>query len=192
MEPPRVLILGHSFIRRLRQFVEEHSSEFKLDFRITEPAVVRWHGVGGRTVAKCKRLDLHVVCAFKPDVVFLQLGTNDLTCRGMTALTVGSEIDDFVRLLHEEHGVKLICVGQTLRRSYSEKFNREVGLLAKYLKTVLEPLPYVIYWPHRGFWNPRRPILFCDGVHLNNEGQHKLYRSIRGAVLKCLHSIRDR
>ena len=40
-----------------------------------------------------------------------------------------------------EYGVRLICVGQTIRRHLAGKFNANVRLLAQYLKTVLERLP---------------------------------------------------
>ena len=43
------------------------------------------------------------VIHFRPDSVFLQIGTNDLAQRGMSPLTVGSAIEDFVRLFHDEY-----------------------------------------------------------------------------------------
>ena len=43
------------------------------------------------------------VIRFRPDIVFLQIGTNDLAQRGMSPLSVGSAIEDFVRLLHDEY-----------------------------------------------------------------------------------------
>ena len=96
---------------------------------------------------------------------------------------MGSAIEDFVRLLHDEYGVRLICVGQTIRRHLAGNFN------AQYLKTVLEPLPSAIYWTHRGFWRASNSYLSYDGVHLKREGQHKLFKSIRGAVMQCLNRL---
>ena len=43
------------------------------------------------------------VIRFLPDIVFLQIGTNDLAQRGMSPLTVGSAIEDFFRLFHDEY-----------------------------------------------------------------------------------------
>ena len=47
-EPP-LLILGHSFIRRLNSFITDST---RLDHRFLshEAAQFKWHGVGGRTV----------------------------------------------------------------------------------------------------------------------------------------------
>ena len=49
---PRVLILGHSFIRRLQKFMEHHIGYLDLSLQITATADKAWHGIGGRTVAK--------------------------------------------------------------------------------------------------------------------------------------------
>jgi lysophospholipase L1-like esterase len=190
MSNVRVLILGHSFVRRLREFITQHDPEYDLTLGL-EHITVRWHGVGGRTIAKLNAFDLTVVEDFKPDIVFLQIGSNDLTQRNMSHISVGSRLEEFVRQLHDEQGVKIIIVGQTIQRAYPVSFNAKVSLLARYMKTVLEPLSYTIYWSHRGFWRPRGPFLSFDGVHLNREGQHKFYRSVRGAVLRAVRQLRD-
>ena len=189
MEQPRVLILGHSFIRRLRDFIIRNSPTYNLNLNINTPVTIHWHGVGGRTIDKVRRFDLTEVERFKPDVVILQIGTNDLTRRRSSPASVGSAIEDLVCLLHNEYGVRLVCVGQTVKRHPVGTFNANVQILAQYLQGVLEPLPFAIYWTHRGFWRASRSYLSYDGVHLNTEGQHKLYRSVRGAVLHCLKRI---
>ena len=43
------------------------------------------------------------VIRFRPDIVFLQIGTNDLAQRRMSLLTVDSAIEDFFRLFHDEY-----------------------------------------------------------------------------------------
>ena len=58
---PRVLILRYSFIRRLQKFIEHHIGYLDLPLEITAPADITWHGIGGRTVAKTIKFDLHVV-----------------------------------------------------------------------------------------------------------------------------------
>ena len=144
MGQPQVLILGQSFIRRLRDFIVKNAPDYHLNLNLTGSVAVQWHGVGGRTIAKVRQFDLGEVLRFRPDIVFLLIGTNDLAQLGMSPLTVGLAIEDFVRLLHDEYGVRLICVGQTIRRHLVGNFNNDVQLLAQYLKTVLEPLPFAI------------------------------------------------
>ena len=190
MGKPRILILGHSFIRRLHEHINRpNESAYTAKFGISTPEFLcKWHGVGGRTIDKVLKYDLSIVEDFGPDIVLLQLGTNDLP--NSPAITVGSSLEHLVTVLHEEYKVDLICVCQTLRRSSSDvAFNSKVGLLTKYMKTVLEPIPYAFFWSHRGFWKTKGTYLLGDGVHLNGRGQHKLYRSLRGAVLKCLRLL---
>jgi len=192
MGKARVLILGHSFIRRLHAFItRSHDNEYTTKLGISTPDFIcKWHGVGGRTVAKVLKYDLSVVKEFGPDIIILQLGTNDLV--NSSPLTVGSSLEHLVTVLHDVYKADLISVCQTLRRSSLEVlFNKNVGLLTRYLETVLEPIPYAFFWSHRGFWKTKSAFLSQDGVHLNGRGQHKFYRSLREAVLRCLRLLDD-
>ena len=150
---PRVLIFGHSFIRRLQKFIEHQIGYLDLSLQITAPTDIPWHGIGGRTVAKTIKFDLHVVRSTRPDIVIVQLGTNDLPFQ--SPLQVGSELEDFVRLLHDSYGVNFVCVCQTIPRRSATAFDKNVDLLTRYPRVVLEPIPYAIYWGHRGFWKAR-------------------------------------
>ena len=184
---PRVLILGHSFIRRLKAFIENHPTELDLAFQISAQAAISCRGVGGRTVAQAIQYNMKLVRSQCPDIVVVQLGTNDLSSN--TSLKVGSAIEDFVHLLHDSYGVKCVCVCQTIRRRSGREFNEKVDTLTRYLRVVLEPIPYAFYWGHRGFWKAKTNFLASDGIHLNSRGQFKLYRSLRGAVLKSLRFL---
>ena len=160
--------------------VPESSGPLLERLPLNTPVTIHWHGVGGRTIDKVRQFYLTEVERLKPDVVLLQIGTNDLTRRRSSPASVASAIEDLVCLLHNEYGVRLVCVGQTVKRHPVGTFNANVQILAQYLQGVLEPLPFAIYWTHRGFWRASRSYLSYDGVHLNTEGQHKLYRSVRG------------
>ena len=111
MANPKVLILGHSFIRRLGQFIATRP-RLNHHFLLNEVATFKWHDIGGRTVWKTMELDLHVVASFSPDIVILQLGTNDLS--RLDPLVVGSSIEELVRILYDKYDVKVVCVCQTL------------------------------------------------------------------------------
>ena len=71
-----------------------------------EPAAIIWHGVGGRRVARTVCNDSHVVQSVHPDIVIVQLGTTDLSFRA--PLLVGSDPEDFIRLLHASYGVQFV------------------------------------------------------------------------------------
>ena len=88
------------------------------------------------------------------------------------------------RLLHESYGVPRVCVCQTTFRGNAPLINRQVKLLTKYLKVVFQPIPYVLYWRHRGFWNRKSRFLHAM-VSTLITGQYKFFRSLRGAVARC-------
>ena len=75
---------------------------------ISHRALIKWHGVGGRTVSKTLQLELNVVQSFRPEIVIMQLGSNDLV--DSDPLHVGSAINDCVRLLHDTYGIQVVCV----------------------------------------------------------------------------------
>ena len=146
---PVILILGHSFIRRFDNFVAANPN-VNHQFLLNNVATFKWRGVGGRTVAKTLQYDLPVVASLAPDIVILQLGTNDLS--RLDPLVVGSSLEELVTILHDTYNVKLICACQTLQGSDSV-FNARVRAFNKYVKTFLEVLPYVFFGGHRGFRN---------------------------------------
>ena len=188
MPPVWVLILGHSFICLLREFLASCIS-LNTSFLITEDCEIKWHGTGGRTVSKTRTFDLGIVESFRPDIVILQLGSNDLV--HSDPLSIASAIEGLVTLLHNSFQVKRICVCQSLYGVSNPACNQRVQALVKYLKVLLEPLPYSLYWKHCGFWNSMIGLYSRDGVHLNSRGHCGLFRSLRGAVLRSLHSLHN-
>ena len=105
---PRVLVLGHSFIRRLQDC--NNPRDLDLAFKIKEPGAIIWRGFWKRTVAKTIRHNLHVVHSVRPGIVIVQLGTNNLSF--CPPLLVGSDLEDFVCLLHDSYGLQIVCVCQ--------------------------------------------------------------------------------
>ena len=66
MSVTRVLVLGHSFIRRLREYIGRNA-DLDANLHIFEGIQLKWHGVGGRTVLKTVQFDLTLVKKFMPD-----------------------------------------------------------------------------------------------------------------------------
>ena len=95
---PNALILGHSFVRRLKRDLElGFDPRAASDFNLPGTVSVHLHGVGCHTVQMLKENDLHVVRDLAPDIVILEIGTNDLS--HALPRTVGSQIDEFRRLV---------------------------------------------------------------------------------------------
>ena len=61
MGTPRVLTLGHSFIRCLHDFIERDSGHLDLTFHSLASALISWHEIGGHTIAKTVKFDLHIL-----------------------------------------------------------------------------------------------------------------------------------
>lgn len=66
-------------------------------------------------MAKTIRHDLHAVQSARPDIVIVQLGTNDLSFQ--PHLQVGSDLEDFVRLLHDL-GLRIITATRTANTNF--------------------------------------------------------------------------
>ena len=111
MASVRVLILRHSFTCHLREFHASHVS-LNTNFLLPKDCKIKWHGTGGRTVSKGRAFDLGIVEIFRPEIVILELGSNDLIHGD--PLLIASAIEDLVTLLHDSFQVKRICVCQTL------------------------------------------------------------------------------
>ena len=117
---PSVLVLGHSFIRRLRDDLRLHFDSRADDtFGLSDDAIVHLHGVGGLTVARLRR-DLGMVSSLSPQVVILELGTNDLT--RLRLEVAGSEIED-------TFSVRVIGVCKVLPRVRATFFNGAASIL---------------------------------------------------------------
>ena len=94
---PKVLVFGHSFVRRLhRDLTTQFDMQAALNNNLPDVSI-KLHGIGGRTVDKLVKYDFGYVQKFQPNIVILEVGTNDLPLTKPE--TVGSKIDDLVHLL---------------------------------------------------------------------------------------------
>ena len=68
----RVLILGHSFVRRLRTDLLART------FDLQGIADVNMYGVGGWTIPRLRKFDLWVILKISPNIVSRETRTNGL------------------------------------------------------------------------------------------------------------------
>ena len=62
MTPTRVLILAHSFVHRLGEFLRaKYDAASLYNFNLSDDLLIRWHGIGGGMVAKTTAYDLGIV-----------------------------------------------------------------------------------------------------------------------------------
>ena len=147
------------------------------------------HGVGDRTVPKLRMFDLHVVKRLSPDIIIVEIGTNDLTRSAPEV--VRSEIDDFVRFLLDNPTVRVVGVCHVKTPVFScvtseTSFLTRATALKQCTSAVLGDLPNVFCWLNSPFSSPDKDFYLDDGVHLNSVGQCQLYLSYRGAIFRVI------
>lgn len=167
--PPTVLVLGHSFIRRLR---DDLSNQFdphaRVDFNLAERAIVSMFSIGGRTIKKLQRFDLPVN-RLKPQIIILEIGTNDLS--NTTPKIVVKNFVKLVRRLLDDFSTHVVGVCHVIPRGDSfpnaDSFNVSAHIFNCLSKPALESIPNVFCWTHRGFSNPSINLYLPDGIHVN-------------------------
>ena len=131
---PCALVLGHSFVRRLKAFSNKNRSSRNLNLEDT--CRVFLSGIGGRTVDKLIQFDLAKLHVLQPNVVVLEIGSNDLCDISSDPETIGSTIITLIDSLRVEFSVDWVVVCQILPRKnqpYPE-YNSAVSSLNSWLK----------------------------------------------------------
>ena len=132
-----------SCLIKITSLTECNNNRLNGSFGLVGTASVRLTGVGGCTVDKLRRFDLTVISSYKPDVVILEIGTNDL-CTDAHEV-VGSAIEDLVHLVFEYASVRVIgwcCVIPcAVSQTDSAFFHQRAIILNNYVRVVLELIP---------------------------------------------------
>lgn len=96
-----VILLGHSFVRRLRDFM--NNSEQHSNSRLNETLFdITCRAQGDLTIPRLihERKDLYDFAHICPNIIYLQIGGNDISDKNNTALSVANEICSFAHFLH--------------------------------------------------------------------------------------------
>ena len=131
-----------------------------------------------------------------PDIVFLQVGENDVVA-ATNSNKLAEDIISLAQYLWDGVGVKLVSIGQLLRRmqfASCRDFNATAMETNQHLKLRSCPLCTIHHWRHSGFWNDLQ-YLDPDGVRLlctpdEDQPMRKYRRSIRNAVIRLSKSPR--
>ena len=72
--------MGHFFARRFELFLSKSAdARVRRGLNLSRSAQITFLGVGGRTVDKLYKFDLHLVRRLQPQVVILEIGSNNLS-----------------------------------------------------------------------------------------------------------------
>ena len=188
---PRVLVLGHSFVRRLQEFAAQTRSggTYDLNLELSRVCSVFFHGIGGRTVDKTIKYDLAKIRSTAPNIVILELGSNDLCDKDSDPESIALSIVALAELLRTDLKLRFVVVCEVIAR-LKEPFcgyNQKAAQTNGHLRESLRETPATKCWQHRGLIQPSHNAVYApDGIHLNSMGNKALYRSYRGAILWAL------
>ena len=110
----KVLILGHSFLRRIHVFLHQSHDRRTVPNFDLPLADLSFIGIGGRTVPKTLQFDIAKVKALQPEIIILELGSNDLCSVGRRPESVGSDIEHLVSFLDDHCGGAFVVVCQVI------------------------------------------------------------------------------
>ena len=177
--PPCALLVGHSFVRRMLEFIERNQDGglYSHTFSVDSACTVKTIGIGCRTVDKLIKCDLPAIRSTAPNVVILDIGLNDLCDEQADPDTVALSILALVEVLLTDLQLRCLVLCQVLPRKNQPfpEYNERVWRLNGLLWEAVKGIHGAKFWLHRGLCNPSRNIFTWDGIHLNDEGHQVLY-----------------
>lgn len=204
----KVAICGHSFIKRQRDFIlEDKSNKYFANMKMQE-AYIRWICRGGWTwdLFDSDKKGWQEVKEYKPDLVFIELGTNDLDSFDSVSKVVQKAkrmVDKMLSI-----GIKKIVIAHVIPRGAKgryvqlHKLNDKISDYNDTMKqefineSVPKRSPYrfwdnrVWFWEHKGLRSSQYELLRRDGVHLSAfPALDRHYHSVRLAILSGLRDL---
>lgn len=190
-----VLLVGHSFIRRLGRSIG-HSSELLSNFGFSfHQCVVRFHGVSGGTLRKLQEDHIFAekIRPFRPKIIIVQLGGSDLCIPNTRPEVFACELKEWMETLMGHHGhIKHVFICELFVRRTTRGVNVHIyesrrTIVNKMLKALIDTEENMTFWRHLRLMNSPLDVLDKDCVHLIALGTNKFYRSLR---LALIHAIR--
>jgi hypothetical protein len=186
-----VVMLGHSYVRRLHEYVRCHPGLRDFELRNVR---VHFIGLGGATLhprrgSRCVFDFVEEAMRFSPDVLLLHVGENDLTTASITAQDLMHDYHSLANEFLSRH-VSRVIISEPLsfpvQVRYHDTLSELRSLLRQRYSTVhshnsnsIQLFTFSI--PHRCF--------HADRVHLSCEGTNRYYRRMQFAVRRAVSSL---
>ena len=201
----KVAFVAHSYGSHLQKYINVIPQRDP-DFHLAQ-ADVSWCFKGGWTWEKFWADPCGFVSVYeaKPDVIFIQLGGNDLDSHLEAHTVANYALDVAAAFLH--YDVQLVILGEVLHRKKTrhiavDAYNNKVDAYNTCLRDCLldgdQPRrspsrflnPNIWQWDHLRLHGSRLPLLRDDGVHLTDHpGNSRLYWSVRLAYKQAIESL---
>jgi len=178
----RVVLVGHSYIRRLNDFMRS-TGQMNL---LLDGVEVRCVFDGGARLRPphTTRAMIDDVWRHRPDIIFLHMGENDL--RRSPPPQIVYDVLSFVNELAPLCSSHTVIVGQLMHFPSTPHLDDAVDFINRRLSEELPPDH--IFWRHRsGLSHGATNTYLDDGAHLNDAGQQRYWRSIRTIVSRVHH-----
>ena len=199
----KTLILGHSFVRHFKNFIKSRMPDYNFTLKLDPREVmIQYSGKSGATVGSLRLCQLPDVKDFEPQLVILDIGTNDLSHPSGNPEKLALDIEKLVDTLLKDYNVQHVVVIQILHRFRTsrpsrrliniDKFNSDADICNQLLAEKLSQYRNCQFWWHKGFWGAsQRSMIDTDGVHLSKaKGQRKYFFNLRAIVVSYLKSVR--
>ncbi|KAI8490624.1 hypothetical protein Bbelb_318920 [Branchiostoma belcheri] len=189
-----IAITGHSFISRLEQFIHRRCSTARNravspDFWL-DNVDISFHGVPGCTIARYYHTILPNLRHSLPHVVYLEIAHNDLCRRSQSPAKIAHDLASLARTIASIPSVRVVIVAEPLWRlkspAYMPDFHDRLAAFRSTLRPLIDSTQRVTRWYHSRLWQKNKNYFVHDGLHLNDEGNLHLFRSVRGAIIPHL------
>ncbi|VDI68230.1 Hypothetical predicted protein [Mytilus galloprovincialis] len=195
----RVLVLGHSFIKRLhRGILNRWYPNLVQHLNLRQAGViVRLLGLSGGNIdilLKDKQNRARkAMLKFPPDIVILQIGGNDLDVVTFDMSGYMEKVCQFIGILQTTYLVKKVVLCEIFPRIKLRKkeicpyvYHHGKYLIDQYFYLSLADHPSVNFWYHKSRLTAQKKLFLFDGIHLNVEGTRRFFKSHCGAVMSVL------
>jgi lysophospholipase L1-like esterase len=170
---PGYAVLGSSYVRRLGDYVH-HDMELS--------SSCRFFGVGGMRTDSVPLSLLKQIFAFKPDVVAVHLGGNDISVDS-SPVAIFERLMDLKKKLHDGGVLEVVFMSICPRGNFTRSpgltkagFTRQRGVINRLLgkDSAVSVVRLTMIYPQD----------YCsDGVHFNDRGLLKYSFRVRGALI---------
>ena len=191
-----VLYYGHSFVTRFEDYIHRNPRKDNLGLP-HDQIELYYYGISGAKVDNL--LDpahLWEVERIRPELVIVEIGTNDLAKASVKPADLAWKTKYLVREL-KNRLVRRVVVNQVIYRGPEgmkravDNFRGKVVIYNKLCRAALATEPGCTFWKHHCLWKYIEHLVKPkDGTHLNELGQLKLCRSLKGGVICSMKIIR--